>query len=243
MRTTAIIQARMGSTRLPGKVMKDLCGAPMLERVVNRTRRATSLSDVVVATTTAPADQAVVDECERLGIPCFRGNETDVLDRYFQAAKELKADAIVRITSDCPLIDPLIVDKTVSEFLSQGHDYASNTLHRTYPRGLDTEVFTFAGLERCWREATDQYQRIHVTPYFYQNPKQFHLHSVIGEHNFSMHRWTVDTPEDLQFIREIYKRLGPGDGFSWQDVLVVLQQQPELSAINQSILQKELHEG
>lgn len=243
MNTVAIIQARMGSTRLPGKVMKDLNGATMLERVVSHTRRATSLDSIVVATSTQATDQPVVDLCVRLGVPCSRGSETDVLDRYYQAAKVAGAETVVRITSDCPLIDSSIIDKTVREFEAHKPDYASNTLRRTYPRGLDTEVFTMAGLERCWREAKDDYQRIHVTPFFYQHPELFRLHAVTGEQDFSTHRWTVDTPEDLQFVREIYSRLGPGDEFSWTDVLALLKREPALAAINQAISQKALHEG
>jgi len=241
--TVGIIQARMGSTRLPGKVMKDLNGATMLERVVNRTRRATMLTRVIVATSTEAADQAVVDLCKELGVPCFRGSESDVLDRYFQAAQSASADNIVRITSDCPLIDPSVIDKTVHEFQKHKPDYASNTLLRRYPRGLDTEVFTLTGLERSWREAKDDYQRIHVTPYFYQHPEIFQLLPVTGEQDFSMHRWTVDAPEDLQFVREIYLRLGPGDEFGWMDVLGLLEREPALAKINQSISQKALHQG
>lgn len=243
MSTVAIIQARMGSTRLPGKVMKDLNGATMLERVVNRTRRATSLSGLMVATSTEASDHPVVDLCRRLGVSCFRGSEADVLDRYYQAAQMAGADNIVRITSDCPLIDPSIIDKTVGEFQARKPDYASNTLQRRYPRGLDTEVFTMAGLEQCWREANEEHQRVHVTPYFYQHPELFRLHPVIGEQDFSMHRWTVDTPEDMQFVRAIYSRLGPRDEFGWKDVLALLKREPALAAINQSISQKALHEG
>lgn len=243
MKTVAIIQARIGSTRLPGKVMQDLNGATMLARVVNRTRQAASLSDVMVATSTEAGDQAVVEESARLGVPCFRGSEDDVLDRYYRAALTTGADVVVRITSDCPLIDASVIDKTVREFESQRPDYASNTLRRSYPRGLDTEVFTIDGLERCWREAKDSYQRIHVTPYFYQNPALFRLHSVEGERDFSANRWTVDTPEDLQFVRKIYKRLGPGDSFGWLEVLDLLEREPALRAINESITQKALHEG
>ncbi len=243
MNTVAIIQARIGSTRLPGKVLKDLNGQSMLARVVNRTRRAATLDDVMVATSTQPGDQAIVEECVRLGVECFCGSETDVLDRYYMAAKSTRADVIVRITSDCPLIDPTIIDKTVLEFRAHGPDYASNTLQRTYPRGLDTEVFTATGLERCWREARNSYERMHVTPYFYQHPELFTLYSVSGERDFSAFRWTVDTPEDFQFISEIYSRLGPDDRFSWQEVLALLEREPGLGFINQSISQKALHEG
>ena len=152
MRTIAIIQARMGSTRLPGKVLMDLAGAPLLARVVNRARRATRLDDVVVATTVEPRDTPIAQLCEARGWPCFRGSEADVLDRYYQAAKAFHADVVVRVTSDCPLIDPEVLDHLVEEFLDRQStlDYAANFLPRpSYPHGLDAEVMWFAVLERC----------------------------------------------------------------------------------------------
>ena len=243
MKTVAIIQARMGSTRLPGKVMKDLAGAPMLERVVSRTRRARLLESVLIATSTASADDIIERESQRLGVECFRGSETDVLDRYYRAASSLGTENIARVTSDCPLIDPTIIDMTVAAFHREKPDYASCSLTRTYPRGLDTEVFTFEALQRAWQEAKEPYQRIHVTPYIYQHPALFRLLPVTGERDYSGHRWTVDTPEDLQFVRQIYSRLGPGDGFSWQEVLALLANEPQLCRINQGIAQKALHEG
>jgi spore coat polysaccharide biosynthesis protein SpsF len=162
MNIVAVIQARMGSTRLPGKVLRDIGGKTMLARVVRRMQCAASLSQVVVATTTSPADKAIVAECERLGIPAFRGDEQDVLDRYYQAAQAHRADVVVRVTSDCPLIDPGVVDEVVRAFLDAEPDYASNTLERTYPRGLDTEVMTMAALARAWREAQEPYQHAHA---------------------------------------------------------------------------------
>lgn len=243
MNVVAIVQARMGSSRLPGKVLHDLAGQSMLSRVVRRVERAGNIGQVVVATSTSPADEAIVAECTRLGVASFRGHEQDVLDRYYQAARHYQAEAIVRITSDCPLIEPQIVGDVVAAFLAARPDYASNTLERTYPRGLDTEVMSIDALTHAWSEAAEPYQRTHVTPYFYQNPDRFALLSVRQEHDDSGQRWTVDTPEDLAFVRRIYERLGGGDEFHWQDVLALLEREPELVALNRGVQQKALHEG
>jgi len=243
MNIITIIQARMGSTRLPGKVMLDLCGKTVLARVVERVQRSRRAGDVVVATTTQPADDRVLEECMRLGAKVFRGSESDVLDRYYRAAKQSAADAIVRICSDCPLIDPEIVDRTIQSFLDEQADYASNALERSYPRGLDTEIMTWDALERCWREARAFYQRSHVTPYIYENPRQFKIVRVRSEEDYSDCRWTLDTPEDLKFIRAIYDRMEDKERFSWRDVLQVLEEEPELAELNQHILQKALQEG
>jgi len=243
MKIITIIQARMGSTRLPGKVMLDLCGKTVLARVVERVRRSRLAGEVVVATTTQPADDRVVGECVRLEATFFRGSESDVLDRYYLAAKQSGADAIVRICSDCALIDPEIIDRTIQSFLDEQADYASNALDRTYPRGLDTEIMSWEALERCWREARAFYQRSHVTPYIYENPDQFRIVRVRTEEDYSDCRWTLDTPEDLAFVRAVYDRIENKDGFSWRDVLRVLEQEPELAELNQHILQKALLEG
>ena len=153
MKLIAIVQARMGSTRLPGKVLKDIHGRTMLARVVRRVGRSKLIDEVVVATTTEPDDKVIVEECELLGVSCFRGSEQDVLDRYYSTAKAFFADSIVRITSDCPLIDPDIIDKVIQAYLKEGPDYAGNSLVCTYPRGLDVEVFSMQALEKAWREA------------------------------------------------------------------------------------------
>ncbi len=196
----AIIQARMGSTRLPGKVLCDICGESMLSRVVKRVRRASLVDRIVVATSVEVADDAIEAECHKLGVSFFRGNESDVLDRYYQAALSCSAGIIVRITADCPLIDPTIINKVVGAFLDSKVDYASNTLVRTYPRGLDTEVMTLEALRVAWCMATKSYHRSHVTPYIYENPALFKLLSVTGSANYSCYRWTVDTPQDLQLV-------------------------------------------
>ena len=247
MKVVAIVQARMGSTRLPGKVLKDLEGETMLARVVQRLSRSSLIDELVIATTDRAADDSIVEECRRCSVQVFRGDEDDVLDRYFRASQLSKAEAVVRITSDCPLIDPEVTDKTIAAFLNrQGQespDYASNCIVRTYPRGLDTEVMTAQALEHCWRSANQPYERTHVTPYIYEHPGEFKIHSVTGEEDFSRHRWTVDTPEDLEFVRAVYARLKGHDAFLAADVLELLDREPAVLELNHSVAQKTLHEG
>jgi spore coat polysaccharide biosynthesis protein SpsF len=242
MKTVAIVQARMGSTRLPGKVLQDLAGEPMLARVVNRTYRAKTLQEVVIATTTNTVDDVIVKLCEARGWSWFRGSEEDVLDRYYRAAKKYQADFIVRITSDCPLIDPEVIDQVVQEFLERQPevDYASNTWpRRTFPRGLDTEVMRMDVLERAWREDRNPAWREHVTPYIYRNPDRFRIHNVVSPVDYSAMRWTVDTQEDLAFVRQIYDYFGH-DRFSWREVLKVLEEHPEWLEINRGVRQKRI---
>lgn len=243
MRIVAIVQARMGSTRLPGKVMKDLAGKTVLARVVERARRSSEIGEVVIATTHQRDDDVIVDECRSLAVRVFRGEVHDVLDRYYRAAKEARAEAIVRITSDCPLIEAEITDATIRAFLQRRPDYASNVLERTFPRGLDTEIMSWDALARTWQEAEQLYEREHVTPYIYENAQKFTLHSVKGETDLSGHRWTLDEPADLAFLRAVYEKLGGNGGFSWQDVLGLLEREPGLMVLNRHVSQKALHQS
>jgi spore coat polysaccharide biosynthesis protein SpsF len=243
LKVVAVIQARMGSTRLPGKVLKDIEGETVLARVVNRVRRSTLIDEFIIATTDERADDVIVQECRRIPVSVFRGDEKDVLDRYFRAAQLTKAEVVVRITSDCPLIDPEVTDKTISQFIEKRPDYASNALVRTYPRGLDTEVMTVQALERAWRVADKPYERSHVTPYIYEHPDEFKILSVTAEEDFSQHRWTLDTSEDLEFIRAVYARLKDSGDFRWPDILDLLARESDLARLNQDIPQKSLHEG
>jgi len=242
MKTVAIIQARMGSTRLSGKVLMEISGQSMLAWVVNRTRRARKIDEVVVATSLSPRDDVIAAECNTFGVSIFRGSENDVLDRYYRAADEFQADIVVRITSDCPLIDPVVIDGVVGEFNSTVVDYASNTLERGYPRGLDVEVFSQVALEEAWRRADRPHERVHVTPYIHGNPDQFRLHSVLCEDDHSDLRWTVDTTADLQVVRGITEALGGRDDFGWQDALEIVQRNPHLADINRLVRQKALEE-
>lgn len=241
MKVVAIVQARMGSTRLPGKVLKDLAGETMLGRVVGRLRCANRIDEVLVATTDLTIDDAIVHECQELRAEIWRGSQDDVLDRYFKAAEFARADVVVRITSDCPLIDPEITDKTIARFLDELPDYAANTIVRTYPRGLDTEVMSFAALSRAWQKAQKPYEREHVTPYILEHPSEFSLLSVVADQDYSSHRWTVDTPEDFLFAQTVYDRLRFKGVFCWRDVLNLLDREPELAELNRHVVQKLIH--
>jgi spore coat polysaccharide biosynthesis protein SpsF len=237
-RIVAIIQARMGSTRLPGKVMEDLAGQPMLVRVVDRTRRAKTLDCVVVATTRRPEDDIIVKTCLGKNYHFFRGSVEDVLDRYYRAASVAGANIVVRITSDCPLIEPDIIDRIVAEFLQHpGVDYASNILERTFPRGLDVEVFSFGALRRAWAEDKYPVWREHVTTYIQRRPGKFSVYNVAGDADYSSMRWTVDTSQDLEFIRRIYNYF-QNDTFHWTEVLGLLNSHPDWLEINQNVQQK-----
>ncbi len=240
MRIIAIIQARMGSNRLPGKVLLDLAGEPMLTRVVHRLRRSKTITDVMVATTTETQDDVISDLCKVQGWTCFRGNHDDVLDRYYQAARAQFADVVVRITSDCPLIEPEIVDQVVGRFMEHQPvlDYASNSLSpRTFPRGLDTEVMRFDALERAWHLDKNPDWREHVTQFIQRNTSLFSTLAITNDQDLSSMRWTVDTVEDLAFVRHIFEALN-GDVFSWRDVLKLLEQHPSWQEMNRDIKQK-----
>jgi spore coat polysaccharide biosynthesis protein SpsF len=236
--TSAIIQARMSSTRLPGKVLLDLAGEPMLARVVERTRRARTIDRVLIATTVESEDEPIVELCRSRGWTVSRGSRDDVLDRYYQAAEADGADPIVRITSDCPLIAPEIID-TVAKRLDGTIDYASNiNPRRTFPRGLDVEVFTFAALSAAWREDHEATGREHVTPFLYRHPERFRIALVESDKpETAWHRWSVDTPEDYELMRRIYSRFQNAD-FGWLDVLNLLDQHPDWVDVNRHIAQK-----
>ena len=205
----------------------------MLARVVRRAQRAQRPEEVVVATTDAPADDALVSECERLGIRVFRGSEYDVLARFAGAAAAFDADPIVRITSDCPLIDPQIIDEVVSAIGNA--DFAANTLVRTYPQGLDVEVASREALDRAAREAVEPYDREHVFPYVYRRSERFRQVSVTCNRDWSSLRWTVDEAPDLEFVRAVYARLG--DPITWRDVLSLIEREPQLAEINRDVQQ------
>ena len=243
MSVGAIVQARMGSTRLPGKALLDIEGRSMLARVLDRTRAARLVDRVVVATTDNPRDDAVAAHAGTLGVDVFRGDEDDVLDRYYQAARHYQFDVVVRITSDCPLLDPAVIDDVIRPVLEPTSriDYSANGLRRTFPRGLDAEAAPVATLERAWREATSAHERAHVFPYVYDHPDRFRLNSVTAETDWSHLRWTVDTEEDLSFVRAVYRSLGSA-AFTWRDVLALLERSPELLQINATVRQKAARE-
>ncbi|MFA4876155.1 MAG: glycosyltransferase family protein [Methanoregula sp.] len=238
----AIVQARMGSTRLPGKVMMNLIGKPMLFHELSRIVRSKRISSLVVATTTSPSDDCIVNLCIEHDWHVFRGSEPDVLDRYYQCAKQFDADIIIRLTADCPLIEPTIIDKVVGEFIHKypNVDYVSNFIpRRTFPRGLDTEVMSFSALEHSWINDTNPALREHVTQFILRNPDKFKVEGVMNNYDVSHLRWTVDTKEDFQLINEIYSFFG-NNQFSWYDALELMDKKPELQLINQNTQQKEV---
>jgi spore coat polysaccharide biosynthesis protein SpsF len=235
LKIVAIIQARMSSTRLPAKVLADICGKPMLHYVVARARRACALSLLAVATSDQATDDAIVDFCQTSDVPCFRGSRDDVLDRYYHAAKYFQADVVVRLTADCPLLDPAIIDKVVETFVAGQFDYASNTQELTYPDGLDTEVFTWKTLEIAWHEARLPSEREHVSPYIIKNTGRFRIGSIKHNQNLSHIRWTVDQRQDLELVRQIYRRLGDNPNFRLDDVVNLYREHPELNSINAGI--------
>jgi spore coat polysaccharide biosynthesis protein SpsF len=221
----------MGSKRLPGKVLSMIEGRTMLERVVERARRAERVSRVVVATSEAPEDDAIATVCRESTIDVFRGSEHDVLARYLGAARQFDADPIVRVTADCPLLDPAAVDAVVGRFEVGDVDYAANINPPTLPDGLDTEAFSRNALERAAREARLRSEREHVTPYIRNHPEIFRIANVRHARDLSAMRWTVDEPDDLELVRAVYAEFGNHD-FGMEDVLRLLAEQPDLARAN-----------
>ena len=241
MKTVIISQARMTSTRLPGKILKSVLGKPLLEYQIERLLKVRSADAVVIATTQNETDLPVVRLCERLGVPYFRGSENDVLARFHSAAMANNADVVVRVTADCPLIDPLVIDQVISFFMKnyKQYDYVSNVLKRSYPRGMDTEVFTWAALNQAFSEATEPADREHVTAFIWRQPERFHLANVAYTIDASRYRWTVDTPEDFELIRRMLEVLYPANpSFKLEDALALLRMHPEWELINKEIEQK-----
>lgn len=237
-----IIQARMGSSRLPGKVLKDVHGKPLLMWEIVRARRAQSLGQVIVATTVDPEDDPIAEVCRLQGVPFYRGDTLDVLDRYYQAAQLFKAEVVVRLTGDCPLIDPREIDRTVRAFFAADVDFAANRLpppwKRTSPIGMDTEVVTITALARAWREAEARYEREHVMPYLYEQQGRFNVLLVDHTPDLGEYRLTVDTSEDLALIREIFAHFDGTDEFSLTEIMALLKERPELLAINAQVVHR-----
>jgi len=237
MRTVGIIQARMGSTRLPRKILKPLLGEPMLARMLERVKRAKELDAIVVATSDTPADDATAALAEMCGIEVFRGSEHDVLDRYYQAAKQegVSADTvIVRLMADCPLHDPAVIDEAVKHFTDADDVFAYAGTVSHYPEGLDFDIFTFSALEEAWKNAQLPSEREHVGRYFINHPERFHaLPWIVGERDDSQMHWSVDTQADFDFVTKVFERLYPVNPcFTKDDVLALLAQHPELLEIN-----------
>ena len=281
MKVIAIIQGRMSSSRLPGKILADIAGQPMLQRVFTRTARAATVTETIFATTLDASDDPVAEYCEFSGIPFTRGSQFDVLDRYYQTAKQAKADVVVRITADCPAIDPALIDNAVNAIWGRfkgmqnpldslnrpmlpdelvfAADFVCNRLpppwHRTFPIGLDVEVCTFVALQKSWQEAKEPQHREHAMPYFYEgvelsaisrqlsegvSPRGFRIVLLNHTTDFGDYRWTVDTPEDLEFMRQVYSRFDGHDEFTWKEVLDLVHDEPKLMKINSGVKHKTL---
>jgi spore coat polysaccharide biosynthesis protein SpsF len=236
----------MNSTRLPGKVLMDLCGKTVLSHVIGRVQACKAVDHVVVATTEQVDDQKVVGEALSLGAGVYCGSENDVLDRYYKAAKKFDAEVVVRVTADCPLFDPEVLSQMLCEFgriplTDSSKVYLSNTIARTYPRGLDVEIFNLTALEFAYKKANQGFEREHVTPYMYQHPDEFMLYDFKNDADFSDYRWTLDTPEDFNLIETVYSELyKEGRVISTADVLSLLKARPELCMLNANVRQKNI---
>jgi spore coat polysaccharide biosynthesis protein SpsF len=285
----AIIQARMSSSRLPGKVLMDITGKTMLQHVFERTLQAKLIDQVVLATTSDPSDDILAQFCQKHGIPCYRGSLLDVLDRFYQIAIKFNPDSIIRFTADCPLLDPELVDLTISAYLGNynfqnsqpgvlatnfsskihgSFDFVANRLpppwHRTLPIGLDVEICSFNALQHAWKEAREAYQREHVMPYLYEgltfpptelssatewylekgiSPRGFRIALLNHFPDYGRQRWTVDTLDDLEFVRQVYSRLHDQSRYSWKEVLALLEREPGLSMINANVDHKSAYDA
>lgn len=227
----------MGSSRLPGKVLSDIEGYPMLQHVLIRLKAVSSIDRMVVATSDLTADEPIASLCDKTGDACFRGSEKDVLDRFYQVASLFGADTVVRITADCPMIDPQIVEWVISVYRDGPWDYVSNTVDRSFPDGLDVEVFSYSALKKAWEEASLRSEREHVTPYIWKNKLLFKRIQVIQREDLSDLRWTVDEPQDMEMIRRIYRFLYDGRQlFLTTDILRLLEEHPEISQINRDLV-------
>ncbi|WP_026395937.1 cytidylyltransferase domain-containing protein [Acetobacterium malicum] len=243
MNIGVIIQARMGSTRLPGKVMRELFGKTVLGHVIERVQQAKKIDTIIIATTKDPCDDIIEEEALKYRVKVFRGSEDNVLERYYLAAKKNMLDVVVRVTSDCPLIDPHIMDQLIDIFTNNDFDMVSNSgadyKKRTIPQGFDVEVFSFASLEEAYLNADQLYQREHVTPYIYEHCQKCFFQRELVDH--SNYRWTLDTQEDFWLIQEVYKRLyHQKHDFYLDELLKLFEEQPSLIKINDAIIQKKI---
>lgn len=244
LRVVVLVQARMGSTRLPGKVLKEVMERQLLQYLIERLRALELVDEIVIATTTNSEDQQIVDFCHIEQMPLFRGSSENVLERFYLAAKTFKADVVVRITADCPLIDPKLVDQVIKYYLENypKYDYVSNSHVRSFPIGMDTEVFSFKVLEEAFQESSLPEELEHVTPFIYRRPNRYHSGLITHEPNLSHFRLTVDTEEDFDLISRLLKNLYPKNRkFSMDDIIRVLTvEHPEWVAINSNVKQREL---
>jgi spore coat polysaccharide biosynthesis protein SpsF len=238
---TAIIQARLGSTRLPGKTLMEIEGESLLGHLLSRVRASKLVNDIIIATTDEKRDDPIVEFARNREVNCYQGSENDVLDRFYQVASEFKVENIVRITPDCPMLDPVVMDSVISKYVDGGYDYVSNTITPTFPDGLDTEVFSFAALEKAWKEAALPSEREHVTAFIVNHPELFsHLNVAKQGKDLSWMRWTVDTGQDLEFAKKIFAELySPDKIFYMDEIISLLERKPELLDLNRGISRNE----
>jgi len=238
MKIVAIVQARMASTRLPGKVLLGLEGKPLIQRVVDKVL-CSNVDKVVVATTTSVSDDELVKWCKDNFISFFCGSENNVLKRYYECAKFYDADIVVRVTSDDPFKDPLVINEAIDILIGGQYDYVSNTIYPTFPEGVDIEVFTFGALKECFNNAVLYSEKEHVTPYIWKNDSVFSLYNFTYKENLSSLRWTIDYKEDLNFSRAVYKYLKHKKCFLMKDILSILEQHPELYDLQKVVVRNE----
>jgi len=238
-KTTIIIQARIGSRRFPRKVISKIQGDYMISHIIKRLKYAKFAEQIILATTKKEEDKILLEIAKKENIFLFAGNEKDVLKRYFLCAKKFDADPIIRITGDCPLCDPKIIQKMIKKFNRKKYDYISNRINPSFPDGLDVEIFSFKALRKAEREAKLKSQREHVTSYIYENKKKFSIFNLKNKKDLSELRWTVDEKKDLQFVKKIYQKMSPKKIFYMHDVLEVLKKNPEFSKINNNIIRDE----
>ena len=249
MKILTVIQARMSSSRLPGKVLLPILGKPLLIRMVERVETAKLIGQLIVATSTNPDDDQIENICNAYNLTCFRGHLTDLLDRHYQAGRNFGADTVVKIPSDCPLIDPLIIDKVLEFYIKNNtkYDFVSNLHPATYPDGNDVEVMSMSALEHAWKEANKPLEREHTTPFFWENPHKFKIGNVTWETGLdysTTQRWTIDFEEDYRFIKRVYEELyNINSSFGLNDILQLLKEKPEISEINQKYLGKYWYEN
>lgn len=243
MRTVIIVQARMGSTRFPGKVLKEVLGKPLLGYLIERLKAVKQADDFIIATTDNPKDQVIVDYCGSQNAKCFRGSEENVFKRYLEAGEYTLADTVVRITADCPIIDPLIVDQIITYYLNhyQEVDYISNALMRTFPYGMEVEVFSMKSLRKAAKGKLTSDDKEHVTPVFYLHPKKFSCLNIESSKNLSKYRLTVDTPEDFNLVKHVIEALYPQNPlFSLDEIIVLLKEHPKWLKLNAHVQHRTL---
>jgi len=236
----AILQARITSQRLPSKVLMTILGRPMLELQIERILRCKKIDQLIVATSINQEDDPIDTLCKKMEISCFRGDLANVLDRFYQAARRYRPQHVVRLTGDCPLTDPMLIDELIEFYLARKCDYASNCQEPTLPDGLDAEIFSFETLAQTWQEAKLPSHLEHVTQFMNSQPQRFTIASYKYHQDLSRYRWVVDEPEDLEFVRKIYEKLYPSNPeFGTQDIVALLKRNKKLVEINQRFKRNE----